>query len=602
MPRQRSSRSAQKTIMIEQSTRSGQDDVDSDGSNFKSNDPMEKDEVEEELEKLVFGDDDGFKEELKLRRHHSLEEPSEDDHEQQHEELDEDGNVDEGLENVDDADLFFLDSGPSAPGIQADGPVHTLDGEDPTRGDNVPAWEDSDDERIMVSLASNPRLRKLRLGEAEDVINGKEYCKRLRRQFERLYPVPEWANPSSSKRSSKREKRRRRSSGSLSSAAEGSSADEMDVDDEELAAQPLAKLLQNADDLTRKANGGTRRKLRPEVLNIQRTKDVGSTQPSAITSLSFHPTYPLLLSSGPASTLYLHHISPSTPSPSPLLMSLHLRSTPLSTTSFAPPTGLRIFISGRRRYLHIWDLHSGKIEKVSRIYGHQDEQKSMERFKLSPCGRWLGLVGSSRKGGGSINLLDARTLQWIAQARIESRGGVADFEWWSDGEGMCIAGKNGEISEWSVQERRILARWTDEGAVGTTVIALGGKSGKGRLGGDRWIAVGSSSGIVNIYDRRSWSGEDAIPSNPKPTRVLDQLTTATSNLEFSTDGQLLAMSSRWKRDALRLVHLPSCTVYRNWPTSSTPLGRITSVAFSPSSDMLAVANEQGKIRLWEIRS
>ncbi len=175
--------------------------------------------------------------------------------------------------------LFFLDSGPSAPGVQAIAPVHTLDGEDPTSGDNVPAWEDSDDERIMVSLASNPRLRKLRLSEAEDVINGKEYCKRLRRQFERLYPVPEWANPSASKRSSKKGKRRRRSSGSFSSAAEGSSADEMDVDDEELSAQPLAKLLQNADDLTSRADISKRRKLRPEVLDIQRTKDVGNTQP-----------------------------------------------------------------------------------------------------------------------------------------------------------------------------------------------------------------------------------------------------------------------------------------------------------------------------------
>lgn len=248
----------------------------------------------------------------------------------------------------------------------------------------------------------------------------------------------------------------------------------------------------------------------------------------------------------------------------------------------------------------------------------------MEKFKLSPCGRWMGIVGSARKGGGSINILDAQTLQWIAQARIESKGGVADFAWWSDGEGMCIAGKNGEVSEWSVQERRILTRWTDEGAVGTTVIALGGKSEKHELGGDRWVSVGSSSGIVNIYDRRAWTEKNGIPSTPRPTRVLDQLTTATSNLVFSPDGQLLALSSRWKRDALRLgnatpqqrlipmnlkmlthvntVHLPSCTVYRNWPTSSTPLGRITSLVFSPASDMLAVANEQGKIRLWEIRS
>lgn len=50
-----------------------------------------------------------------------------------------------------------------------------------------------------------------------------------------------------------------------------------------------------------------------------------------------------------------------------------------------------------------------------------------------------------------------------------------------------------------------------------------------------------------------------------------------------------------------IVHLPTCTVYRNWPTSNTPLGRISSVAISPNSEQLAVGNEQGGIRLWEIR-
>lgn len=49
------------------------------------------------------------------------------------------------------------------------------------------------------------------------------------------------------------------------------------------------------------------------------------------------------------------------------------------------------------------------------------------------------------------------------------------------------------------------------------------------------------------------------------------------------------------------VHLPTCTVYRNWPTSNTPLGRISSVAISPTGEQLAVGNEQGRIRLWEIR-
>ena len=246
-------------------------------------------------------------------------------------------------------------------------------------------------------------------------------------------------------------------------------------------------------------------------------------------------------------------------------------------------------------------MATGKVEKVSRLIGHGEVQRSMERFKLSPCGRWIGFVGSGRKGGGTINVVDANSCQWIAEVRVEGKGGVADFEWWGDGEGLVVVGKGGEVVEWDGRERRVIARWIDEGAIGITVIALGGRGGGSKaLGKDIWVAVGSSSGIVNIYDRREWSAE-SVPTRPKPARVFDQMTTPISQLDFSQNGQLLCMASRWKRDALRLIHLPSCTVYRNWPTSSTPLGRITAVAWSPNSEVLAVANEQGKIRLWEIR-
>lgn len=227
----------------------------------------------------------------------------------------------------------------------------------------------------------------------------------------------------------------------------------------------------------------------------------------------------------------------------------------------------------------------------------------METFRLSPCGRYIALIGSSRKGGGTINILSATTTQWIAEVRVEGKGGVADFAWWDDGEGMCVLGKGGEAVEWDGRERRVVGRWVDEAAVGITCVAMGGKgAGPKGMGGDRWIAVGSSSGIVNVYDRRKWTSGESVPARPKPVRAFDQLTTPTSHLEFSPDGQVLCMASRWKRDALRLVHLPSCTVYRNWPTSATPLGRITAVAWASNSEMLAVANEQGKIRLWEIRA
>lgn len=308
----------------------------------------------------------------------------------------------------------------------------------------------------------------------------------------------------------------------------------------------------------------------------------------------------------------LYHFHNQSPEYYELLTSLVIKRTALTTTAFHPKeSDPRIFLSARRRYFHVWNVATGRVEKISRIYGQSDEQRSMERFKPSPDGTHVAFLGSTRKGGGVVNILSMTTLQWVAQARIESRGGIAEFEWWRDGSGLCIVGKSGGVTEWSLAERKAVAQWQDEGAVGTTVIALGGRSGRADLGGDAWVAVGSSSGIVNVYSRRGWFTDPdtgtlqdnlGIPINPKPARVLDQLTTPTSHLSFSPDGQLLVMASRWKKDALRLIHLPSCAVYKNWPTSNTPFGRISAVCWGDiaGSPRLVVGNEAGRLMCWEI--
>jgi U3 small nucleolar RNA-associated protein 18 len=80
------------------------------------------------------------------------------------------------------------------------------------------------------------------------------------------------------------------------------------------------------------------------------------------------------------------------------------------------------------------------------------------------------------------------------------------------------------------------------------------------------------------------------------------LTTSADALTFNGDGQMLAMSSRLKRDALRLVHLPSCTVFSNWPSSKTPLHYVWCTAFSPTGGYLAVGNARGKALLYRIHA
>jgi U3 small nucleolar RNA-associated protein 18 len=78
--------------------------------------------------------------------------------------------------------LFFLDSGDAEVAGKEIGQAFGEEEEDVIGGE-VPAWSDSDDEKISVSLSARPQLRKLRRTEAEDVITGKEYSRRLRKQY-----------------------------------------------------------------------------------------------------------------------------------------------------------------------------------------------------------------------------------------------------------------------------------------------------------------------------------------------------------------------------------------------------------------------------------
>ncbi|KAK9471657.1 WD40-repeat-containing domain protein [Dipodascopsis tothii] len=501
-----------------------------------------KDAAELALEKAVFGDLDGF--------NWGLREAAGDSDDEEPAYATAEGQ-DEDLAGLQDSNLFMVDGEDETPMEAAVEPI-VVDA----------AWDDSDDDRVVVSLASSDRLRKLRRSETDDSVTGREYSTRLRQQFQRIYSTPKWAAP-------------------RAQAEEPSSGEdeEEDEDDTRLSSDPLKTLLQNSARFTTK----TKTRLLPaSVLDISRLKDANAAAPSqaGVQALAFHPTNSILLSGGYDRTVRLYHIDGKT---NPLATSVHFRSSPIQSAEFHPD-GRRVFAGGRRRYFYIWDIETGAVDKIARMYGHERQQRSMERFKLSPCGRFMGLVGT----GGWLNMLDARTGQWISGAKIEG-GGVADFAWSSTGATVSIVNSAGEFWEWSTSERRFLSRWADYSSGTVTSLAAT----------DRYYAIGSQSGIVNVYDRAT--SADADDSQPTQVAAFDQLVTPISRVDFAgPDGQMLCIASRSTKDALRLAHIQSATVFKNWPTSGTPLGRVTATAFSPGSQLFATGNEAGKVRLFKL--
>ena len=153
-----------------------------------------------------------------------------------------------------------------------------------------PAWVDPDDLDVQVSLASDKRLRKLRDTAAEDEIGGRDYERRLRRQFEKLNPIPQWASNARKKRSTVKRTR---------SASRSSSVSE-DLD-----------LLTSTGGILE----GKRRKsktLSPKTINIERLRDanLSARAEGELRTVQFHPSpqVPMLLTASADRRLRLFNV------------------------------------------------------------------------------------------------------------------------------------------------------------------------------------------------------------------------------------------------------------------------------------------------------
>lgn len=557
------------------------------------------DDEEIHLSKLVFGDTSDF---YKGLDNIDLQDASDEEAgwEYKGASENEDSDVDESkVDKLMDDQLFFVDDGAEEEGskdtMDVDEGSRLIDSEEEGSTNESDAWSDSDDERLQVNINQLKRSKKLRKSYQESQMNGRDYVTRLRSQFEKIYPRPKWVDDVDTSDIDEN----------------GSDTDGSEVED---VINGDINALRNILQSTYSYKATDSKLLPVKNLDITRLKDANASHKphSAIQSLSFHPTKPILLTGGYDRTLRIYHIDGKT---NHLVSSVYLKGTPIQTCSFyVSPSKMdqTVFTGGRRRYMHSWDLlnnkaNVAKIDKLSRMYGHEDTQRSFEKFKLAhfkyknedPHGL-ICLQGNN----GWINILHARSGVWLQGCKIE--GVISDF---------CIDYKPlnnnrfdtiliavntyGEVWEFNLNENgSVVRKWKDDGGVGITTIQVGGgTNSRNFMPGDgiiknRWIAIGSDSGFVNVYDR--------LRDSPKPSYTLDQLTTTISSLEFSPDGQMLCMASRALKDALRLVHVVSGTVFSNWPTSGTPFGKVTSVAFSSHGEMLAVGNEQGKVRLWRL--
>ncbi|KAG8907775.1 hypothetical protein FRB99_002274 [Tulasnella sp. 403] len=575
--------------------------------------PEGKDDEERQLESLLFGVPYAAPDGIAINIEHEGGRPAKNT----------------GLDHISDSDLFFVDAGdpPSRPSDVADGSenenqdesegedtddaasFHSLEaGPSSTPTSTFPlvssrkaaAWHDPSDATIKVSLASDKRLRKLRDAPDDDEIDGREYERKLRQQYEKLNPAPAWA-------SAAREKlhghKRRRSSASSASPNSRSPTPEVE------------NLLHSTSGLI---NTSQRPKhLPPNKIDITRLRNANESGKSerAVHSVRFHPspTVPVLLTAGLDERLRLFNIDGLT---NPLLQTIHLPNLPILNAQFHP-SGESVLMTGQRDFFYTFDLQRGTTNRCTRGLwsasalqsdgAHLGDQ-TMEVCKYSDDGKVLAVAGrggyvhllNSGPGGPSGQVIGSlrmngtlKDLEWCGAAGAAGTGGVVgEVSGSSSRKELMTIGDNGQVYIWDVGMRRCVRTWKDDSAYGAQLL--------GRGGNGKYFALGSNTGLVNVYGPEAGSRE-SLAATMTPIKAIKNLIHPVTSIRFDPTCQIMAIASRYKRDQIRLVHLPSLTAYSNWPRADRGPGKVMTLDFSRGSEYLAIGNDKGIVQLYSLK-
>lgn len=417
----------------------------------------------------------------------------------------------------------------------------------PTKRKNKlqPVWIDEDDADIEVNLDDERRLRKLRKFEQEQV-DGRELQQRLKKQFQSGHGSVAWADPKNFMRCTQ---------------TNGDS----DSDDEDIV-RSTGNLLSSTHDVLLQGQ-----------LELSRMKDANQEAPSnaSIQSVQFHPNGQLLLTAGLDKTLHLFQIDGTT---NTRVENVFIKDLPITSAKFTLQ-GSRVVLSGPRSYFFSYDLGAGVITKIPGVSNGRSERK-LEQFAVSKIGDQLVFQGTD----GYLSVLSAKSYQWIGNMKMN--GDVRSAAFCDNDRYLLSTGSDGQVYKWDMRTRRCVYVHQDEGSLGSLSIAASANG--------KFYATGSTSGVVNIYDN------DGLNAPSKPRKSLMQLTTQIDYLKFNADSQILAMASKDSRDALKMVHVPSFTVFSNWPTPKTPLHYVSAMDFSPHSGYFAVGNARGRVLLYRL--
>ncbi|EPT26772.1 WD-40 repeat protein [Toxoplasma gondii ME49] len=481
--------------------------------------------------------------------------------------------------------------------------------------DSRRVWVDPDDACVSVNICANRKLRKLRVSEQEETLGGDALQKRLATLHRRL--VQSQASTSWVEKA-----RQRKREAEVARDAQKREAGDSDVSDDASSphvtqtGQSVAGIQSGSSvfsskgllrRLARERKTGalveaTRERIPQKKIVIRRLANANEAEPSAsvISALEFHPRTSLLMTAGRDQALRLFSVDGKE---NRKVESVFLQDFPVLAARFTRHNGggQILAISNANRSLAEYDLETGSVNKIPGIAGRRQER----------CFHFLEMGGGRRAEDASSFLVTQKTFalasansQDVLLCDVQSKrllnvfsmnANVAALAFHPTKEAIFTADREAFIYEWDLRSGNCVSKFQDASCLRLSAMAASPAAClSSTYEASSFLATGSRTGYVDFF-----SLSDS--ASTKPVKELGNLTTEISTLAFHPSNQLLCAASRWKKDALRLIHLPSLTVYQNWPTERTPLRYVTAADFSCDNGFLAVGNDRGNALLYQIR-
>jgi U3 small nucleolar RNA-associated protein 18 len=310
----------------------------------------------------------------------------------------------------------------------------------------------------------------------------------------------------------------------------------------------------------------------------QFSNNINYQHKSIITSINFHPNiYNIFATTGLDKNLKILKIEKQINDYKlNLINNINSVDMPIFSSNFINDE--EIIFTGRRKHYFIYNINSNKLNKFNGTLSTSDNKiKSLEKCFVNIPNN----IYAFGDNFGNLLLYDSKNKLFKYDIKVPSTINSICF----DNIYIYIIGDQSELFIYDSRKyRKCIGKINDYGNFYTNCMDI--------TNDYMYLATGSKNGYVNLYkvdDIRNSNNE-----NVEPIKIFKNLITSVDYIRFNKYSNLLGMSSKWKKDAFRLVNLENMKVYQNFPSFKDHFKYPFCFDFNSKNNFLSIGNDEGK--------